>query len=159
AVDNLNVNTATGALNATSTGILTIVTHTLGLAQSIDLGGADAAGVLGITSAEINRMTADRIRIGDANSGPISISAAIAPTGPTILHLRSGAGVSEVAAAGTITETNLAVEAAGNVSLGEANDVDVLAIQVAGAPFNLMFQDTDDLQFGTVDGVVGIANL
>src|SRR5207253_8887031 len=56
-------------LNA-STGAFSIVPVTSG--QPIDLGGADASGVLGLTDAELDRITAGTIQVGNLASGTIA---------------------------------------------------------------------------------------
>lgn len=86
--------TSSGALNTTGTGdmsitadrihiesdtsinasvnTITLVPETNGTA--IDLGGADAPGTLGLTDAELSRITAGRIAIGHPNGGSIWFS-------------------------------------------------------------------------------------
>ena len=49
------------------------------LNQQINLGANDSAGVLGLTDAELDRITAGTVQIGDANSGAINVSAVISP--------------------------------------------------------------------------------
>src|SRR5262249_34322956 len=121
--------------------------------QAINLGGADAAGTLGLTSAELNAITAGRLTIGNASSGAITISAAIAPAGTTNLTLINNGPISGT---GTITQTNLRISSAGPVTLTGNNDVDTLAATVTGAGNGFSFTDIDDLAIGTVDGVTGI---
>ena len=57
----------------------------------IDLGGADSAGTLGLTDAELDRITASTLSIGDTNSGTLTVSAAI--THSNNLSLTTGEGV------------------------------------------------------------------
>ena len=40
----------------------------------INLGGADAAGTLGLTDAELDTISAGTLKIGDANSGAITVA-------------------------------------------------------------------------------------
>jgi filamentous hemagglutinin family protein len=50
--------------------------------QLIDLGGADAPGTLGLSVAEINRVTTPLLEVGDLITGNITITTSIAP--PTV---------------------------------------------------------------------------
>ena len=68
--DNMSL---TGATNA-GAAIATLQPNTAG--QLVNLGGADAAGTLGLTDAELDTVTAGTFRVGRANSGNMTISAA-----------------------------------------------------------------------------------
>src|SRR5262249_31122535 len=60
---------------------------------AIDLGGADAPGVLGLTDAELDRVTfagIGTIDIGDGSAGTITISQAITRGAPTLMNLTTG---------------------------------------------------------------------
>lgn len=50
----------------------------------IDLGGADSGTQLGLAAGELDRLTAGTLVIGDANSGAITVSAAISSNIPTV---------------------------------------------------------------------------
>lgn len=146
--DRLNL---TGSVNAgTATATLTTATA----ARGIDLGSAtDAGSGLEISSAELNRVTAGTIRIGSSSAGSVSVSSAIAPTGSSTLHLRSGAGISQT---GTVTVTNLAVTAGGAVALASANNaVTTLAATTGSSNGAIAFRDDTGFALGTVDGVAG----
>jgi filamentous hemagglutinin family protein len=121
----------------------------------IDVGGADSAGVLGLTSDEINLITAGVIQIGNANSGNIDITANIAPTGTNTLALRSGGTITQ--SGGTVTETNLAIRSVGDVDLTANNDVNNLSAEVTGNGSTFTFVDIDDLAIRNVDGRNGMA--
>jgi uncharacterized repeat protein (TIGR01451 family) len=58
----------------------------------IDLGGADAAGALGLTDAELDRITAEPLQIGDADSisGAVTVSAAITHLNNLVLATSGG---------------------------------------------------------------------
>ena len=63
---------------------ITAGTNTVGIRQKtigqfINLGGADSGSTLGLTNAELNRITAATVQIGDAQSGPITVSVVISP--------------------------------------------------------------------------------
>ena len=121
--------------------------------QALDLGGADAAGTLGLTNAEFNQITAGRLTVGNAGSGTITVSAAIAPAGTAFLTLLNSGSIS---GSGSLTETNLRISSAGSVTLSGSNDVDTLAIHLTGAGNGFTFADLDDLTIGMVDGVTGL---
>ncbi|HET6572574.1 MAG TPA: hypothetical protein VFG68_03150, partial [Fimbriiglobus sp.] len=57
-----------GTVNAGG-GTVTLTPFTAG--NTIDLGGADAAGTLGLTDAELDRVTAGLLRVGDVAAGAI----------------------------------------------------------------------------------------
>ncbi len=77
----------------------------------IDLGGADSVGTLGLTDAELDQVTAGTLQIGNANSGAITVSAAI--THGNNLSLTTGAGVTFNSAVTMAANKNLTVSALG----------------------------------------------
>ena len=90
--DSVSINPMIGATNPSikaGTGTVTFRQKTAGTA--INLGGADAAGVLGLTDAELDVVTAGTVNIGNADSGTITVSAAI--THGNNLSLTTGAGI------------------------------------------------------------------
>ena len=140
---------AGGSIDA-GTDNVTLTPNTIG--TLIDLGGADVLSgtplTLGLTDAELDRITAEVLRIGDANAGGITISAAIAPAGTDTLHLISGGGIEETAPG--LTVANLAVEAGDMVSLYHNNYVQTLAIHTPTATAN--FRNNGDLAVGRWTG-------
>ncbi|MDO8953770.1 MAG: hypothetical protein Q7V63_02875 [Gammaproteobacteria bacterium] len=146
--------TLTGTTTATA-AIATLKQTTAG--RQITLGTDDVSatsattGTLGLTSAELDTVTAGTIRIGDTAAGNLSVTGAIAPAGTAILSLISNGTVTQSA---TITETNLRVSAAGAVTLNQANDVTTLAVSNAGN--SVAFTDANGFTVGTVDAIDGI---
>ncbi|MBX7103649.1 MAG: hypothetical protein K1X57_06185 [Gemmataceae bacterium] len=99
-------------------------------ANTVKVGGADAAGVLGVTDAELNKLTTTKgVRIGRTDGGDLSVTSAIAVTGP--LELISGGKITN-GGVGTITVSKLAVDAGGIVSLTGANAVITIAGKSGG---------------------------
>ena len=76
--------------------------------MSIDV-GTDVPGTLGLTDAELDRITAGSILIGDANSGPITVSAAITRSAATNLNLT------------TATNKNITFDASGAIDANSGN--------------------------------------
>lgn len=126
--------------------------------QNIDLGGADAAGTLGLTATELGQITATTLFIGDPlGTGNLHVSSATSPT-VTTLGLGAGGGITQSGAA-IITATNLAIQAGGNVVLDTApNVVTNLAAQVSGSASNFSFTNAAALNVGAnIDGLSGIS--
>jgi hypothetical protein len=129
---------------------------------SVNLGGPDAAGVtLGLSDAELGRVTAGVLRVGNsANTGGITVSAAITRhTGYTTLSLITGGTVTQTA---SLAVANLDVQATGNVTLTNAgNDADFLtAIEGTGS---FSYTDANALTVGgptnlPIDGITGITS-
>ena len=69
--------TYSGGLASINAGTSTVAIRQLTNTVQINLGGADAAGVLGIDNFELNAITAGTLIIGDASSGDINVSSAI----------------------------------------------------------------------------------
>src|SRR5581483_10889595 len=114
--------THTGATTATG-AIATLRQNTNG--QLINLGGADAAGTLGLTNAELSTITAGTLRIGNVSAGNMTISADIAPAGTSTLSLQTGGTMTQTA--GILTVTNLAIRSGGQAMLFDLNAVGTLA--------------------------------
>ena len=75
------------------TGIVTMQNRTVG--TLIDVGGTDASGTLGISNAEIGRVTAGSIVIGSVaqQTGNLTVSSAIDTTGASNFSLISTGGI------------------------------------------------------------------
>jgi hypothetical protein len=81
---------ATASINS-STGNTTLRQRTNG--TLINLGAVDSAGTLGLMDTELDRITAGTLNIGDADSGAITVSAAITRSAATVIDLTSGANI------------------------------------------------------------------
>ena len=79
AADTLDIHTSAASINAGSSGTVNILQVTNGVA--IDLGGSDVmtsgSNVLGLSNAELGRVTAGQLNIGNSSSGNITVSSAV----------------------------------------------------------------------------------
>jgi autotransporter-associated beta strand protein len=127
----------------------------------LNLGGTDGPGTLGLTDAELGRITAGILvlsGVGATISSPISRHPGY--TSLSIFFDQGGDGA-------TITQTaplsvaNLAVTGGGPVTLtNPGNDVDTLAgrlVVLSGNPFS--FRDSNALTIGNVSGTNGISTV
>lgn len=131
---------------AVDAGAGCVILQPLTAGTPIDL-GTETAGSLSITNTEINQITAGVIRVGSTSAGAITVSQPINLTTSPNLALRSGAAIAE-GAAGTLTVTNLGVEAGATATLNNANAVGQLA---ATAPGGFSFMNGAALTIGSVD--------
>ncbi len=158
--DSIDLHTAFGpiSVNAQSRNVTIRPTTTDG-SIGINLGGADSATELGLTDEEFDQITAGTVRIGDSNSGAITVSTAIDLTdAPTIetLHLSTNATVDGPLVG--IKVPNLAVTAGGAVVLGGfSNPVELGTLAVHTTSGGIVFVVNSDLIVGSVDGVNGLA--
>ena len=82
--------------------------------DAVDVGGSDGTNTLGLTDAELDRVTAGTIRIGAATAtGGITVSADVGPANSTVLRLQ-GDGGSVTSTAGGVAVASLAIVAGGN---------------------------------------------
>ena len=148
--DHFILNAGTDSITA-GTGIVTIqqVTGT----EAIQLGTTTDAE-LDLSDAELGAITAGTLRIGaTANTGNITVTAAVSTPNVPTLSLLTGGSVSQTA--GALTVTNLAVQGAGGVDLA-ANPNTVTTLAASAGPESFDFTNTPSLTVGTVDGVIGI---
>jgi len=141
-------------------GAGTVTLQPVTAAQLISLGGADAAGTLGLTDGELDFVTAGILRVGRANAGNISIDAAIDSATYATLHLITGAAIVDNNAGTDITVTNLAMSAVDGI--GTAAD----PIETAASGLAASNTTTGDiavnndvsglLTVGTHDAVAGV---
>ncbi len=153
--DNMSI---AASINAGAAGIVTLapLTSAGDTNDALNLGGADAADVLGLTDIELDFVTALTLRTGStAATGAITVSADISPGSITNLHLLNGANT--ITDAATITVSSLAITSGGAVTLNNANAIDTLAATLTGAGSSFAFQnETNGFTVGTVDSVTGI---
>lgn len=88
--NNIDIHPTNGTVNAGS-GTVVFKGRTAG--HALDLGGADAAGILGLSDAELDRVTAGSLIIGGPASGNITVSADITRPASTNMQLLSNGSV------------------------------------------------------------------
>ena len=124
--------------------------------QSISLGGADAAGTLGLTQAELDTITATTLLVGRTNAGTHTVDSNIVldPAKVENLFLVSGGSITGTAG---LSVSGLALQA-GSANLNNAaNDVVTLAANITAAGQSLTFAgDANGFTVGQVDTLDGI---
>ncbi|MFO0821305.1 MAG: autotransporter-associated beta strand repeat-containing protein [Pirellulales bacterium] len=115
--------------------------------------GASGGVVLDLTDAELDRIAASTLRIGDANSGTISFSESISRASG-VFSLQTGSNVTQ-SGGFTLSAPSLAVRAGGAISLTQSNNVTTLAATTSSGSINYL--DADALTIGAVDGVSGLS--
>ena len=103
------------------------------LANVINLGGADGAGTLGLTDAELDLITATDVKIGQAGGGAITITQKITLDQP--LELISGAGGITETGVGALEVDDLILVTTGAATMNGDNKVKNLAAS-AGTDFS-----------------------
>ena len=152
--DNLNI---TQSINGGSGVAIEPRTTT----QNIDLGGADSAGILGLTDVELDNITAAFVRIGQIGStGNITVKSTIsAPAGWSSLSLlTTGAGTITQQPGADLQVPNVAARAGASVNLGNfTNAINTIAGQVNNLGGSFVYKGiASTLTIGTVVGIVGI---
>ncbi|HAK78200.1 MAG TPA: hypothetical protein DCM71_15135, partial [Runella sp.] len=145
-----SIDIQSGAAVSTSTASsITLRPYTDGVA--VDLGAATnpLGGPLTLTDAELDRITTGTIHVGNANSGAITVSAAISRPANTAMNLTSGGAVNFNASSLNLNGGNLSINAAGGINPTAAGeDINVGTASVtSGNDLNIVINgptvDTD----------------
>src|SRR5690606_156487 len=97
----------------------------------IDVGGADAAGTLGLSDVELDRITSTGgIQIGNTDAGDLTVSAAVNPAASANLRLTTGGAISIDQA--VTTSGNLRLQSAAGTSQMAAGDISAAGLSTAG---------------------------
>ncbi|HYH68690.1 MAG TPA: hypothetical protein VD866_28615, partial [Urbifossiella sp.] len=120
--------------------------------------GSEVGGTMSLTPAELGGITAGVLRVGDATTGDISVTAAITlGAGVPTLSLSSDDTITNTPN-GSLSVANLRASSADGVTLDSAaNDVDTLAGSATAVGASFSFTDADDLTIGVVDGTTGVS--
>ncbi|MDG2991045.1 filamentous hemagglutinin N-terminal domain-containing protein [Candidatus Synechococcus calcipolaris G9] len=154
--DNLTLIANEMALNngAVNAGTHQVTVRPFSNGHEIDL-GTKTAGKLSLVSAELNKITAGILQIGDTNSGSIEISALLSPTNTNTLQLVTGQGINQTAGA-NLAIANLGLIAQGNVELeNPGNAIATLAGNTTGA---ISYRDSGGFTIGTVGTTNGLTS-
>ena len=135
--DNLDIGQF-ASINATQT--ISIVASTAGREFSL---GTENAGRVSLTAAEVSKLSAPFIKLGDASSGQILNDAAM-NFGTAVVLLKTGQGVTQ-SGAGAITAVKLAVDSVQTASLTGQNNVGDFAGRVTNNGSTLSFTNTGAL--------------
>jgi hypothetical protein len=101
-------------------GTGTVTLRPLSPGQTIGLGSADSASLLGLTDAELDHVSAGVLRIGKSDAGTIGLNAAISPAGTSQLELTTAADIHDNNLVGTdITVAKLAMTAGTGIGIDE----------------------------------------
>ena len=139
-VDQLTID-ATASLSGATTTILNKTAT-----RPIELGAADSPTVLGLTDAELDRLSSTTLKIGNADTGAITQLAALSRTGA--VELRSGGKIA--LQIGTITAGSLLVDATSTITHTNTGvDVDLST----GGPGTLRFGSADKLELNITDAL------
>ncbi|MCE1201421.1 MAG: DUF6273 domain-containing protein, partial [Bacteroidia bacterium] len=84
--NSMDIHPSNGTVNAGS-GTVVLKGRTAG--HELDLGGADATGILGLSDAELDRVTAGTLVLGGSTSGDITVSSSISRSAATNMQLIS----------------------------------------------------------------------
>jgi hypothetical protein len=148
----LNNNSPSSTINGGTSGRVTLAPFTT--TETIDVGGPDGPGVLGIDNNDLTNITASVVQIGGPSvTGNINVSAAVHPALTDTLTLITTGGIG---GGGTVTVKQLALTAGNGVNLTGANSVGTLAGSVTSAGQGFSFSNAGTLTVGTVDGAAGI---
>lgn len=117
--DSLEIASSTESIAAGS-NLVTFLTKTIG--HAIDLGGADSITSLGLSDNELDRVTAGTVRIGNIDTGTITVSDAI--THGNHLSIASGGAIDVLEAITMAADKDLSIETLdesdGTISLSRA---------------------------------------
>ena len=144
-------------------GVGTVTIRQFTSSVAIDLGSATdtVGGPLSLSDDELDRITAGELRIGDSNSGAITVSNDINLTtastvgGGTVPVLCLTSGSTMTGTAGGIVVAGLSISARGAVNFTDTTtNVTNLAIQTSNG--NVAFLEADGFTVTTVCGVMGV---
>lgn len=111
----------------------TVALRQLTNGTAINLGGSDSAGTLGLTNAELNRISASKVVIGNSSSGPLTVSDPISVTPALELDASTANLQADLAAGGGLSGSASLV----NVQNTAAQIQDAIDIAAAGATIDI----------------------
>ncbi len=173
--DDIIINTATALIDANQANGGVVMIRNFSAGRNIELGGSVGGAVLDLSNAELQRITADSLRIGfrdldtTNDAGNINFTATFSAATAALpkVQLFAGGNVTQNAGAGFIAG-NIGIDVDGSVMLGDAaNDaVNTLSVLAGGS---VLFNDANSLTVGGIsdrvdsalpaDGEAGIAGV
>ncbi|NBB22527.1 choice-of-anchor D domain-containing protein, partial [Runella sp. CRIBMP] len=130
----------TSAISTNTASSVTLRPYTNGVGVDLGASSNTLGGPLSLTDAELDRITAGTINVGNTNSGVITVSAAISRAVNTTFNLTSGGtvnlnasslningGILNINAVGGISPTAAGIDAsAGTVAFTAGNDLNIV---------------------------------
>lgn len=108
---------------------------------------------LGLTEAELDRLFAYTIHLGNATTGTISVSRVIQPDHAIAMHLSTGASIGYVGSfPRSIAISQFAAEAVGPIQLNLNNDFGTAVARSTTS--SVYLNDANDLVLGGIDGLL-----
>lgn len=167
AADSIDITGSGGVLADGNIVSFTRLTNT----QQLNLGSDDALGVLGLTDAELDLVTAGTLSFaGAGNTGLVTISAAINRSASTLIEIDSGAGIDFAGGSldsngnwVTLSATGITTDATGvdvtgallNITVGAGGvgsnatplrtNVDLLTVNASSGDGNQFYHEADSL--------------
>ncbi len=153
--DSMSIDTTGATINGGSNTI-TLRQKTNG--TTIDLGGADSAGTLGFSDAELDRITAGLIVVGDSNEGAVTFSAAIDLANSNTLEVITGSTINDTGSSTVFTDTSLALNAALGVGTSSTLNVAVTNFAANTAAGGLNITNASNLKLTAVGSLSGVSS-
>lgn len=123
---------------------------------AVNVGGADSVVALGLADAELDRITAGVVQVGDATTGTVTVSSAI--TSPNNLSLVSGANISVQNTITPAVNKNFSATAGTSVAFPNANsDVVVTGTGTVTITSQRNIQLSSGASISTVNGNVTLS--
>jgi hypothetical protein len=151
--DNIDIANSVGAAGTARVTLQPFEAGTL-----INIGGADAAGTLGITLGELNGATANVIQVGNATAGNLINSVVVTPTGTAQLELVTGGGILDGVAGLDYVVDSLALTAGTGIGIAGPDstllDISVHNLEAAGGSGGVSIANVSSTPAGLVIGGV-----
>ena len=159
--DSLHIHNSSQTIKAGATGNSTVTIRPYTAGTKIDLGGADVLSgspkTLGLTDAELDRVFANTLRIGDGSAGLLNVSSSITTIFPAVVNMHLTSGSTMTATSGGIFVGNLALTAGGMIDFNHTgNGVDNVTAYTTSGDI-IYVGDPNGFTVNTVDGQSGVS--
>jgi hypothetical protein len=129
-------------ISASVTSSVTLRPSGSGIGINLGLATDPIGGPLGLTDAELDRITSGTIQVGSTTTGPITISGAISRSSATVMNLASGGAINFTTGSLNTLGGNLTLSPGAAASVGVANTGNDVT---TGAASTLNFASNSDL--------------